>query len=63
MKNYIELNTESITSEHTCCAISDKKCIESYQAKKSWLTNEFSNGYVFRQLDERVKVFIGFGPA
>jgi GNAT superfamily N-acetyltransferase len=63
MKNYIELNTESIISEHICCAISDKKCIESYQAKKAWLTNEFSNGYVFRRLDERAKVFIEFGPA
>lgn len=25
--------------------------------------NEFENGYVFRRLDERAKVFIEYGPA
>ena len=63
MENFIELNTERIASEHICCAISDKKCADSYQAKKDWLKKEFSNGYVFRRLDERAKVFIEYGPA
>ena len=31
--------------------------------KKTWLKNEFENGYVFRRLDERAKVFIEYGPA
>jgi ribosomal protein S18 acetylase RimI-like enzyme len=61
--NYITLNKENITKEHICCAFSDKKCAESYEAKKSWLTREFANGYVFRRLDERAKVFIEYGPA
>lgn len=56
----IELNTENISSEHICCAFSDKKCVDSYQAKKDWLKKEFSNGYVFRRLDERAKVFIEY---
>ncbi len=63
MGNFIKLNTENIASEHICCAISDKKCADSYQAKKDWLKKEFNNGYVFRRLDERAKVFIEYGPA
>ncbi len=63
MEKLIELNPENISEEHICCAISDKKCSESYQAKKDWLTKEFSNGYVFRRINERAKVFIEYGPA
>ncbi|WP_299531684.1 GNAT family N-acetyltransferase [Ulvibacterium sp.] len=63
MEKFIELNTENIASEHICCAISDKKCVDSYQAKKDWLKKEFGNGYVFRRLDARAKVFLEYGPA
>lgn len=63
MEQLIDLNTENIKAEHICCAISDKKCSESYQAKKDWLTKEFNKGYVFRRIDERAKVFIEYGPA
>lgn len=63
MKQLIDLNTESIAEEHICCAISDKKCSDSYQAKKDWLTKEFNNGYIFRRIDERAKVFIEYRPA
>ena len=63
MEKLIQLNTENISEEHICCAISDKKCIDSYQAKKDWLTEEFDNGYVFRRIDARAKVFIEYGPA
>ncbi len=63
MENLITLNTENISEEHICCAISDKKCSESYQAKKGWLKKEFNNGYVFRRIDARAKVFIEYGPA
>lgn len=63
MEKFIELNTEDIESEHICCAISDKKCTDSYQAKKDWLKKEFNNGYVFRRLNERAKVFIEYGSA
>lgn len=60
---YINLTKENINSEHICCAFSDKKCKESYELKKQWLTNEFDNGYTFRRIDERAKVFIEYGPA
>ncbi|MCP3921455.1 MAG: GNAT family N-acetyltransferase [Desulfobacterales bacterium] len=60
---YINLTSENIDTEHICCAFSDKKCKESYELKKKWLKKEFENGYVFRRLDERAKVFIEYGPA
>ncbi|MDR0306286.1 MAG: YoaP domain-containing protein [Chitinispirillales bacterium] len=34
---FITLTKENIDREHICCAISDKKCAESYAAKKGWL--------------------------
>lgn len=63
MKPFIQLTAESIENEHICCAISDKKCANSYQAKKKWLQKEFNNGYVFRRVNERAKVFIEYSPA
>lgn len=61
--NYITLTKENIGTEHICCAFSDKKCKESYEQKKEWLKKEFDNGYVFRRLDARAKVFIEYVPA
>lgn len=62
-KNFITLTKDNIGNEHICCAFSDKKCIESYEAKKAWLKQEFESGYVFRRLNERAKVFIEYCPA
>ncbi len=63
MEKFIDLNPENLSEKHICCAFSDKKCADSYQAKKDWLKKEFSNGYVFRRLHARAKVFIEYGPA
>lgn len=63
MEDLIQLTKENIATEHICCAISDKKCKDSYQKKKDWLTQEFENGYVFRRIDARAKVFIEYGPS
>lgn len=63
MENFITLDNTNIENEHICCAFSDKKCSEGYQLKKEWLTREFGNGFVFRRLDERAKVFIEYSPA
>ena len=63
MSNFITLNKDNIASEHICCAISDKKCKESYDAKKTWLTKEINSGYVFKRINERAKVFIEYGNA
>lgn len=61
--DFITLDKENISDEHICCAFSDKKCAEGYEAKKEWLRTEFDNGYVFRRLNERAKVFIEYGLA
>ena len=60
---YITLTKENIDKEHICCGFADKKCKESYELKKTWLRKELDNGYVFRRLDERAKVFIEYVPA
>lgn len=63
MEEIIKLDKQNITNEHICCAISDKKCNDSYELKKEWLKKEFDNEYVFRRIDARAKVFIEYGPA
>lgn len=63
MEKIIKLDASNIDTEHICCAFSDKKCNDSYALKKQWLKNEFENGYVFRRIDARAKVFIEYGPA
>jgi GNAT superfamily N-acetyltransferase len=60
---YLTLQRSNIGSEHICCAFSDKKCAHGYALKKRWLKEAFDDGYVFRRLDERAKVFIEYGPA
>lgn len=60
---YLTLNPDNMEQEHICCAIADKKCAQSYAMKKAWLTKEFQNGWRFKRLDERAKVFIEYGPA
>ncbi len=63
MEKIITLDASNIDLEHICCAISDKKCRESYEQKKDWLKKEFENGYVFRRIEARAKVFMEYGPA
>ena len=60
---YITLTKENIDTEHICCGFADKKCKEGYGLKKEWLKKELDNGYVFRKLDARAKVFIEYAPA
>ena len=59
----ITIDERNIKDEHICCAISDKKCIEGYNAKKDLLTRQFANGFKFKKLNVRHKVFIEYGPA
>lgn len=60
---FITLTKNNIDKEHICCAFSDKKCLTGYKLKQEWLRKEFANGYVFRRLDARAKVFIEYVPA
>lgn len=60
---YITLTKDNLDTEHICCAFSDRKCSDGYEMKKTWLKKEFENGYIFRRLDARAKVFIEYVPA
>ena len=59
---YINLTPESISKEHVCCAIADKKHQAGVDVKKGWLTERVAEGHVFRKLDEKAKVFIEYAP-
>ncbi len=59
----VEISPTNITEEHICCALSDKKCTEGYDAKKRWLSEQYANGYRFKRLDARGKAFIEYVPA
>lgn len=61
--NFIQITTDNIDNEHICCGFSSKESKEGYDLKKSWLKEELKNGYVFRRLNERAKVFIEYVPA
>lgn len=63
MERIITLDKFNLDKEHLCCAIADKKCRDGYELKREWLKKEFENGYIFRRIDARAKVFIEYGPA
>ncbi len=63
MEKIIKLDNVNIANEHICCAFSDKKCASGYNAKKEWLKEGFKDGYVFKKLNIRGKVFIEYVPA
>lgn len=60
---FITLTKDNIDQEHICCGFSSKEAKEGYDLKKEWLKKEFDNGYVFRRLDARAKVFIEYVAA
>lgn len=60
--SYIILNQKNINTEHICCAFSDKKCKDSYESKKQWLSSQFEKDFVFERLDDRAKVFMETVP-
>jgi ribosomal protein S18 acetylase RimI-like enzyme len=60
---YITLTPENIADQHICCGIADKKVAAGCQAKKDLMTSRFKQGYRFRKLAVRGKVFIEYVPA
>jgi len=58
----ILLDDENLAREHICCAFSDKKNADGYAAKKAWLKTRFREGFRFRKLEVRGKVFIEYEP-
>lgn len=59
----VTLTEQNLKDEHICCAISDKKCSEGYEAKKELIRKQLKDGFVFKKLDVRGKVFIEYVPA
>lgn len=61
--NIITVNASNIDTEHICCALSEKKGENCVGSKKAWLKDRFEDGFVFKKLDARAKVFIEYIPA
>lgn len=61
--NIIAVDQRNIATEHICCSITDKKGETCVSSKKSWLSERFEDGLVFKKLDVRGKVFIEYIPA
>jgi len=60
----ITLNAENLTDEHICCAIGNDNTSQAMALqKKEWLKQQFRNGFVFKKVNVRGKVFIEYVPA
>lgn len=59
---FINLSAENIEDQPIYCASTSKESKEGCQLKKDWLKVAFRNGYQFRKLDERGKVFLESVP-
>jgi ribosomal protein S18 acetylase RimI-like enzyme len=57
---FINLTQDNIAKEHLCCAIADKKHQCGVDVKRTWLTDRFAEGHVFRKLNQKGKVFIEY---
>jgi len=60
----IKLTPGNIENEHICCAIGNDNTSQSRaMQKKEWLKQQFGNGFVFKKVNVRGKVFIEYVPA
>lgn len=59
----ITLNEENIRDEHICCGFADKKIAGGYRLKKELIKSRLSEGFRFKKLNIRGKVFIEYVPA
>ena len=62
MNEFINLTMENIDNEHICCAIGDPKHQTGVNSKKDWIKHKLKDGYVFRKLNARGKIFIEYEP-
>lgn len=61
--NIISITKDNIDIEHICCAIGkDKKNKACALTKKDWMKRGFSDGLVFKRLNQRGKVFVEYMP-
>lgn len=61
-KNFINLTSENIGTEHLCCIIRSKKPHPGVEAKRKWLCERLSDGHVFKKLDAKGCAFIEYAP-
>jgi len=59
----VTLDETNIETEHICCGISDKKIAEGIRLKKNLIRQRIPDGFKFRKLDIKGKVFIEYVPA
>ena len=58
----VTVTKDNLEKEHICCAISNNNDCQ-VASKKSWLTDRFDDGLVFKKCDVRGKCFIEYIPA
>jgi ribosomal protein S18 acetylase RimI-like enzyme len=58
--HFITLTTENLDREHICCAFAGSKAASGVSGKKDWIRSQLDQGFVFRKLDARAKVFIEY---
>lgn len=63
-KEIITLNSGNLADEHICCAIGNDVTSQARSLqKKEWLKGQFKNGFVFKKVNVRGKVFLEYVPA
>jgi GNAT superfamily N-acetyltransferase len=61
--NIISIDSNNIDQDHICCAIGNDKANQGRAlSKKNWMKERFSDGLVFKRLDDRGKNFIEYMP-
>jgi len=60
---FITLDRENLDREHICCAFAGSKAAAGVAGKKEWIRGQLDDGFVFRKLDAKAKVFIEYTPA
>jgi len=60
---FITLTAENLDREHVCCAFAGSKAASGVSGKKDWIRHQLDQGFIFRKLDAKAKVFIEYTPA
>lgn len=59
----LNITKDNLSDEGICCAFSDKKHVEGARLKEEWLAARFDEGFRYKKLNVRGKVFIEYVPA
>jgi len=61
--NIISLTEENINNEHICCGFSNQMLAQGTRLKKELIKRRLPEGFKFKKVDVRGKVFIEYVPA